>query len=169
MFQQRSGSAVAWVQQQLAAGTFGRPLFAHALTLWHRDEAYLGWGGVPLGPELAELLGIPVAVLNDVRALTLGEHWFGAGPICTLGHRGCVFAFMTNAALLRTAGLAGETYEQLVNRARLGDTSARRAFTDAAYALGQFAAQLADIMDPEVVIITGDGLAIAAIRLVSTA
>ena len=75
-------------------------------------------------------------MLNEVRALTLGEHWFGAGSICTLGHRGCVSAFMTNAALLRTAGLAGETYEQLVNRARLEDTSARRAFTDAAYALG---------------------------------
>lgn len=82
-------------------------------------------------------------MLDDVRALTLGEHWFGAGagcsslvvitvgasvglgmvhndeliegargyagrgdhtivdgagPICTLGHRGCVSAFMTNAA-----------------------------------------------------------------------
>lgn len=47
VFQQRSGSAAAWVKQQLAAGTFGRPLVAHALTLWHRDEAYyeVDWRG----------------------------------------------------------------------------------------------------------------------------
>lgn len=175
-----------------------------------RNSTYLGWDGVPLGPELEALLQVPVAVLNDVRALTLGEHWFGAGagcsslvvitvgagvglgmvhndeliegargyagrgdhtivdgsgPICALGHRGCVSAFMTNDALLRAAGKAGETYEKLVERARSGDAEARRAFTDAAYALGQYASQLADIMDPEVVIITGDGLAIAEIGM----
>lgn len=39
-----------------------------------------GWTGVPLGARLAETLGVPVHVLNDARAATLGEwHARGAG------------------------------------------------------------------------------------------
>lgn len=176
----------------------GRPIVQHS--------AFLGWNMVPLGPELESLLKIPVAVQNDVRALTLGEHWFGAGaghssvvvvtvgvgvglglvhnnqliegahgvagrgdhmlidttgPICNLGHRGCASAFLTSSALLRAAGAPGETFDELVSRARAGDLSALRAFKDAASALGQFIAQISDIFDPEIVIVTGDGIAVA--------
>ncbi len=38
-----------------------------------------GWNQVPLGPRLAEALGVPVYLENDVNLGTLGEHALGAG------------------------------------------------------------------------------------------
>jgi glucokinase len=37
------------------------------------------WRDVPLGAEIESRLGLPVRLLNDVRAITLGEWAFGAG------------------------------------------------------------------------------------------
>jgi glucokinase len=37
------------------------------------------WPHVPLGPTVSELTGLPVHLLNDVRAITFGEWKFGAG------------------------------------------------------------------------------------------
>jgi glucokinase len=37
------------------------------------------WRNVPLGPTIAERVGLPVSLLNDVRSFTLGEKTFGAG------------------------------------------------------------------------------------------
>jgi glucokinase-like ROK family protein len=39
----------------------------------------LGWRDVPIGSWLAERLELPVCVDNNVRAMALGEAWFGAG------------------------------------------------------------------------------------------
>jgi glucokinase len=38
-----------------------------------------GWDEIALGPQLADTLGVPVAVENDVNLGTLGEHALGAG------------------------------------------------------------------------------------------
>lgn len=40
---------------------------------------FLGWRDVPLAALLHERTGLPVAVENDVVALTIAEQWFGAG------------------------------------------------------------------------------------------
>lgn len=40
---------------------------------------FLQWRNVPLGRLVQERTGMPVAVENDVVALTVGEQWFGAG------------------------------------------------------------------------------------------
>ncbi|WP_104086680.1 ROK family transcriptional regulator [Arthrobacter sp. GMC3] len=40
---------------------------------------FLAWKDVPLGALLAERLGMPVVVDNDVTALAAAEQWFGAG------------------------------------------------------------------------------------------
>lgn len=43
------------------------------------NAAFLGWQGVDLGAVLAERLGVPVTVENDLVALTEAERWFGLG------------------------------------------------------------------------------------------
>lgn len=40
---------------------------------------YGGWKNVPLGKIIRSALGLPVYLINDVRAITLGEWKFGAG------------------------------------------------------------------------------------------
>ncbi len=42
----------------------------------------LGWQNEPFQEELIQVLGLPVMVINDVRAATLGEWWHGAGKDC---------------------------------------------------------------------------------------
>ena len=41
-----------------------------------------GWRGVPIGQLLERRLGVPVHVENDVNAIAVGEHRFGAGRGC---------------------------------------------------------------------------------------
>lgn len=42
------------------------------------SETFTDWAGFPLGPVLADALGVPVAVENDVNAFLLGELRWGA-------------------------------------------------------------------------------------------
>ncbi|WP_228840692.1 ROK family protein [Candidatus Protochlamydia phocaeensis] len=41
-----------------------------------------GWRNVPLQENLQRILGIPVKIINDVRAITWGEWVYGAGKGC---------------------------------------------------------------------------------------
>ncbi|MET9387857.1 ROK family transcriptional regulator [Streptomyces sp. NPDC002928] len=44
-----------------------------------RYSPFLEWRNVPLAELAGTTTGLPVTVDNDVRALTVAEHWFGAG------------------------------------------------------------------------------------------
>lgn len=83
-----------------------------------------------------------------------------AGPVCERGHRGCASAFLTNAAIARSLGLGDRVdgYERALRLAQEGDTAALRVFADAGYALGVIIGTLANIVDPQKVLLTGDGL-----------
>jgi predicted NBD/HSP70 family sugar kinase len=79
-----------------------------------RDSAQMSWLGVDLGAALTERLGARVVVENDVRALTIGEHWFGVGlgtssfAIVTVG-RGIGSGLHLNGEVVEGAyGVAGE-------------------------------------------------------------
>jgi predicted NBD/HSP70 family sugar kinase len=79
-----------------------------------RDSALMGWRGVDLGADLAVRLSHRVVVENDVRALTIGEHWFGVGlgtgsfAIVTIG-RGIGSGLHLNGEVVEGAyGVAGE-------------------------------------------------------------
>jgi predicted NBD/HSP70 family sugar kinase len=80
-----------------------------------RESAYMGWTDVRLGTELANRLGDHVVVIeNDVRALTIGEHWFGMGlgtasfAMVTIG-RGIGSGLHLNGEVVEGAyGVAGE-------------------------------------------------------------
>ena len=74
----------------------------------------LDWQDLPLGPRLADQLGIPVAVENDVRAAALGLHRGGLfGPVDSLAllaiGTGISAGVVLDGVLHRGAnGLAGE-------------------------------------------------------------
>ncbi|MEU8079929.1 ROK family transcriptional regulator [Catellatospora citrea] len=79
-----------------------------------RESAIMGWSEVPLAAILTERLGRDVLVENDVRALTIGEHWFGVGvgtasfAIVTIG-RGIGSGLHVNGEVVEGAyGVAGE-------------------------------------------------------------
>lgn len=173
----------------------------------HRGRAvvvgsdFLGWDEVAVGELVEGATGLPTAVSNDVQALTLAHHWFGAGvgssslvviglgagigaglvtddllirghrghpgkvghlfvtdsgPRCDRGHIGCVSAFVTIPAILRNAGT--ETYSQTLVAAREGDERAGSALRDAGRALGVVIGTVASLLDPDKVIVTGEGL-----------
>ncbi|TCC56938.1 ROK family transcriptional regulator [Kribbella pittospori] len=44
-----------------------------------RDSPFMGWRDVPVAELMGQRLRVPVVVTNDVRALTVAEHWFGVG------------------------------------------------------------------------------------------
>ncbi|CAM5488993.1 Putative NBD/HSP70 family sugar kinase OS=Leifsonia shinshuensis OX=150026 GN=HNR13_003640 PE=3 SV=1 [Leifsonia shinshuensis] len=79
-----------------------------------RDSPLLGWTHVPLGSLLAERLGLPVIVENDVRALAKSEQWFGVGTdadsfaIITIGAGiGCGI-YVNGDVVVGAHGVAGE-------------------------------------------------------------
>lgn len=79
------------------------------------------WSGVPLRDDLQKSLGVPVAILNDARAITLGEWTFGAGrgahtmACFTLG-TGIGGGLVINGRLhTGFSGTAGELGHQTIN------------------------------------------------------
>jgi predicted NBD/HSP70 family sugar kinase len=44
-----------------------------------RHSPLMGWRDVPVAELVGKRLKVPVVVTNDVRALTVAEHWFGVG------------------------------------------------------------------------------------------
>lgn len=75
---------------------------------------FLRWHGVRLAQLVQARLGLPTLVENDVRALTAGEHWFGAGAgkpsfaVVTMGAGiGCAMS-VRGAVLSGVHGVSGE-------------------------------------------------------------
>lgn len=165
---------------------------------------FLGWEDVALGELVESATGLAASISNDVQALTVAHHWFGAGvgfstmamiglgagigsglvvndqivrgsrghpgkvghlfvtddgPTCDRGHVGCVSAFVTIPAIIRNAGTDG--FWETIEAAEAGDVASDRALRDAGRALGVVVASLADLIDPQKVIITGEALAVA--------
>ncbi|MBB5803560.1 putative NBD/HSP70 family sugar kinase [Saccharothrix ecbatanensis] len=132
------------------------------------------WFGVGAGFDLMALItvgfGIGFGLVVDGKIVTGGHGKAGRldhlpidrnGPLCEYGHRGCVTAFLPNAAIVGAMRTPGLDYEAVVALARSGDPAAVRAFRDAAYALGVLVATLANTFDPEKIVITGEGIPVA--------
>lgn len=87
----------------------------------------------------------------------------GNGERCDCGSSGCLEAYIGDAALTRTAcraGVltAGEGVEELVAAARAGQREARRIFADAGRMLGAALSGVVHTVDPEVIILSGEGI-----------
>ncbi|WP_346387287.1 ROK family transcriptional regulator [Nocardioides sp.] len=75
---------------------------------------FLRWHGVRLAQQVQAKVGLPTLVENDVRALTAGEHWFGAGvgkpsfAVVTVGAGiGCAMS-VRGQVLAGVHGVSGE-------------------------------------------------------------
>ncbi|KUM99581.1 ROK family transcriptional regulator [Streptomyces yokosukanensis] len=173
-----------------------------------RYSPFLGWRDVPLADIAATETGLPVTVDNDVRALTVAEHWFGAGvglsdfalvtvgagigcglvvhgqvvsgahgvageighlpidplgPLCHCGNRGCVEAIASDPAILRAVRAATDRpvtdAADALALAHGGDPGVTGVYARAGEAIGQAIGVLVNILGPERVIISGEGLA----------
>jgi len=121
-----------------------------------RESALLGWTRQDLGAELGRRLGMPVLVENDVRALTVAEHWFGAGlgtrsfAIVTIGSGiGC--GLHLNGEVVEGAfGVAGEIGHLPLTSERFACSCGRRGCVEAVASTGAIVRAVAESSDSSV-------------------
>ena len=89
------------------------------------------------------------------------------GPICACGKRGCLEAFVSDPGLLSLAAQAAHRGEltraphsvaELISLAESGDPVARHIFAYAGEILGRGLANLINILDPQRIIVGGEGV-----------
>ncbi|MEV7932606.1 ROK family transcriptional regulator [Curtobacterium sp. NPDC089185] len=83
---------------------------------------------------------------------------YGGGPDCGVGHHGCVSSYLPSSIIARNAGAGDDEYAAVVERARDGEPRALQAFRDAGTALGVLLSTVVTLVDPESIVLTGDGL-----------
>jgi predicted NBD/HSP70 family sugar kinase len=173
-----------------------------------RYSPFLDWHQIPLAHLATVATGLHTVVENDVRALTVAEHWFGSGvgarsfalvtvgtgvgcgivvddaviagahgvageighlpiesggPRCRCGNRGCVESIASDQAITdQICVLGGHTMlttEEAIALGRRGDPTARAVYARAGRALGLALAAVANLVGPERIVISGEGLA----------
>ncbi|WP_246171740.1 ROK family transcriptional regulator [Microbacterium oryzae] len=80
------------------------------------------------------------------------------GPPCGLGHRGCASSMLVSGAIAEAYDRPGVDYAGVVKAARAGDARALDVFADAGRALGMLIATVASLVDPQKIVLTGDGI-----------
>ncbi|MGW8765190.1 ROK family protein [Streptomyces sp. NPDC055815] len=86
-----------------------------------------------------------------------------AGPACHCGGSGCIEAIASTGAIVARARLAAGdpalSMDEAVARARAGDEDIRSAFDRAGHAIGLGLAAVANLMGPERIVVSGEGVA----------
>jgi predicted NBD/HSP70 family sugar kinase len=174
-----------------------------------RYSPFLDWRNVPFAEIIADRVGLPTTVDNDVRALTRAEQWFGAGngarsfvmitvgsgigcgivvngsvisgahgvtgeighltvdaaapELCRCGNRGCLEAIAAEPAIIRAINdLPDVNVSDPAEAAALahgGHEGARAVYARAGRAIGLGLAAVVNLVGPERVIISGEGVA----------
>lgn len=85
------------------------------------------------------------------------------GPICHCGKRGCLEAVVADDALVAAmsarSGRRFTTIAQVIAAAHAGDEHARAVFTEAGTGVGRAIATLLNLLNPPLVILSGEGIA----------
>lgn len=148
------------VENDVKALTVAEQLFGRGRR--HRDFLVLTIGsGVGLGI---------VAGGTVYRGFHGGAGEFGHFPVdpqgtpCACGNRGCLETIVGDAALVRAGQAAGvlrdgQGIERLHELADRGDPTAAAVYAEAATVLARAVAALVTVLDPEVVIVLGEGAA----------
>lgn len=132
----------------------------------HRSFALLTIGA---GIGLGLVLGGTVVAGAHSTAGSIGHQRLGGAVAesdvrCEFGHRGCARAVLSERAvsLAGSAALSREvTATELLDAARDGDTAARAVVDHAAEALGLLVADVVNVVDPEVVLLSGELVGLA--------
>ncbi|MFC4242953.1 ROK family protein [Gryllotalpicola reticulitermitis] len=82
------------------------------------------------------------------------------GPLCGLGHRGCAASYLVNESIVGALGLPDtrDGYRTALERAHAGEPAAVRVVADAGTALGVIIGTVANMNDPQKILVTGEGL-----------
>lgn len=97
-----------------------------------RHSPLLGWRDIALGEQLGARIGLPVIVENDVRALTIAEHWFGLGvdsrsfAVVTIGTGVGCGIYVNGEVVSGASGVSGEIGHLPLARGNLVCTCGRR-------------------------------------------
>lgn len=122
---------------------------------------------VPVPVPLAVPVPVPVAVAEAVPVPTADAAPADAStPTCDLGHHDCAGAFLTVAAVEAAAARAlgrPVDYDDLLALAADGHEKARVVVDTAADVLGQLIAGVLNVLDPEVVLLSGEGVRLATV------
>jgi predicted NBD/HSP70 family sugar kinase len=92
---------------------------------------------------------------------SIGHRPVVSSVVCEDGHRGCAQGLVSSRAVSGTVAQAlgrPVTYAEALRLAADGHAAARRVVDEAAGALGVLVADIANLIDPELVILTGDGI-----------
>lgn len=138
------------------------------------EHRYGPYAGTPNLVYLAGDVGIGAGVVVDGRLLRGGRGFTGElghvqivadGPRCACGRRGCLESLAGLAALVRRAlpDTADERppvdfapdLEEVVRRARAQDGTTHKALTDAGQWVGHAVSVLANLVNPEVIVLGG--------------
>ncbi|MGN6425569.1 MAG: ROK family protein [Leifsonia sp.] len=85
------------------------------------------------------------------------------GPLCQCGNRGCLEAIVGQGALVAAGRAAGaiavdQGIDELRAAADAGDERAQRIFADAGRVFGRALAGVVNVLDPELVVLLGEGV-----------
>ncbi|TDC25695.1 ROK family transcriptional regulator [Streptomyces sp. 8K308] len=121
----------------------------------HENVAYLRvshgvGGGLVMGGQLVHGRA---GGAGEIGHVTIDEN----GPICRCGNRGCLETFVGAPALLGmlAASHGHLTLRDVILRAQDGDPGCRRVLSDTGQHLGVAAANLCNLVDPEIVVVGG--------------
>ncbi|HXD28697.1 MAG TPA: ROK family transcriptional regulator [Arthrobacter sp.] len=95
-----------------------------------------------------------VGITGEIGHATVLEH----GAACRCGNRGCLETVASTTVminLLSRSAVPPETAEDVVEQARAGATAAVRVVDDAGMAVGQALGNIANLLNPEVIVVGG--------------
>ncbi|MEU8612181.1 ROK family transcriptional regulator [Actinoplanes sp. NPDC048791] len=172
----REGTFLGWRDTDLATplrAETGLPVVVtNDVTALAREELWFGAGrthstfglitvGAGLGFGVVRE-GVVVEELIDNGHLLAHAPLTGRGPRCSLGHAGCVAAYLNREDLERHASVAAGrpvTFDELVQARAAGDRTATRLLTGSARALGHLAATFAGALQTTRIVLAGEDVA----------
>ena len=119
-------------------------------------------------------IGFGLVVNNDMvptRVAPISHYPVDAsGPLCPLGHRGCMTAYLASDSITAAVSVGhgrAVSYAEVLELAKANDPVAHRVVCEAARALGRTAAAIGSLTGVERIILSGEGVHLAELAWTS--